>query len=107
MLKSASVPLSESALLVIDPQDSFKLRPERWIRRSNPHFEHNVDALIRAYRDAGRPVVFFLDNDGDEGFPPGHPGYRLMDFTTPQAGDPVVEKTSRNCFTSTDLAALL
>jgi hypothetical protein len=44
MLKSASVPLSESALLVIDPQDSFKLRPERWIRRSNPHFEHNVGA---------------------------------------------------------------
>src|SRR3954469_4036245 len=57
--------------------------------------------------DAGRPVVFFLDNDGDEGFTPGHPAYRLMDFITPQAGEPVVEKTSRNCFTSTDLASLL
>ena len=107
MLKSADVPLSQSALLVIDAQDSFKLRSDRWNRRSNLDFEQNVDALIRAFRAAQRPVIFFLDNDGDEGFTPGHPAYKLMDFIATKPGEPVVEKTSRNCFTSTDLASML
>jgi nicotinamidase-related amidase len=64
MLDSDKVPVSESALLVIDAQDSFKMGA-RWNRRSNPAFEKNVAALIDAYRTARLPVVFFLHTDGD------------------------------------------
>ena len=52
MLLPDKVPIRESALLVIDAQDSFKAGP-RWARRNNPDFERNVAALIEAYRDAG------------------------------------------------------
>src|SRR2546430_13464491 len=79
MLDSNEVPVSQSALLVIDAQDSFKLGP-RWARRSNPAFEKNVAALIEAYRAARLPVVFFLHTDKDEGFARDSPSFKLMDF---------------------------
>jgi nicotinamidase-related amidase len=98
--------IEQSALLVIDAQDSFKAGP-RWLRRNNPNFEENVSRLIDTYRSAGLPVLFFLDSDDDEEFKPGSPYFKLMDFIQPQKGEPVIVKTSRNCFTSTDLNALL
>jgi nicotinamidase-related amidase len=99
-------PIARSALLVIDAQDSFKAGP-RWLRRNNPNFEENVSRLIDTYRSAGLPVLFFLDSDDDEEFKPGSPYFKLMDFIQPQEGEPVIVKTSRNCFTSTNLNALL
>jgi hypothetical protein len=38
MLDPKQVPVEQSALLVIDAQDSFKVGP-RWARRNNPGFE--------------------------------------------------------------------
>lgn len=38
-----------TALLVIDIQDSFKIDPKRWAARSNPRFEENVTELVRAF----------------------------------------------------------
>jgi len=102
MLTSDAVPLSESALLVVDAQDSFTLGP-RWARRSNPAFETNVAALVDAYRAAGLPVFFFLHTDGDPGFATDGPLFRLMPFLTPRAEEPVLVKDTRNCFTSTTL----
>jgi transcriptional regulator GlxA family with amidase domain len=43
--------LQDSALLVMDVQDSFRALP-RWERRSNPGFEANLTRLIDAYRTA-------------------------------------------------------
>ena len=106
MLVSADVPVSQSALLVIDAQDSFKGTP-RWERRSNRRFEENVAALIEAYRTAGLPVFYFLHSDPDPGFRVDDPQYRLMSFITPRPGEPLLHKTTRNCFTSTTLQALL
>jgi len=40
-----TVPISQSALIVIDVQDSFKARP-RWEQRSNPSFESNLTKLV-------------------------------------------------------------
>jgi len=100
------VPIEQSALLVVDVQDSFKIG-DRWERRSNLQFEANVDRLIRAYREAGLPVVFILHNDPDPGFRPGDPEVRLMGFLRPEAGEPVVLKNTRNAFTSTNLQAML
>jgi len=98
--------LQESALLVIDVQDSFKLGP-RWERRNNLALEANVDRLIQAYRAAGLPVFYVLHSDADEGFHTTSPEYKLMDFLHPREDEPVLHKVTRNCFTSTPLQRLL
>ena len=97
------VPLTQSALLVVDAQESFKATPGRWARRNNLDFETNVAALVEAYRAAGLPVFYFLHTDGDEGFATDSPWFKLMDFLAPRADEPVLHKSTRNCFTSTDL----
>jgi len=100
------VPIGQSALLVIDVQDSFKATP-RWQRRSSWAFEANVERLLQAYRGAGLPVIFFLHTDGDEGFGTDSPWFKLMDFLAPAPDEPVRIKNTRNAFTSTDLGELL
>jgi len=106
MLNSNQVPIAQSALLVIDAQDSFKVTP-LWERRNNLAFEKNVDALIEAYRAAQLPVVFFLHTDSDEGFATGSPFFKLMDFIKARTDEPVLIKNTRNCFTSTPLQSYL
>lgn len=95
-------PIEQSALLVIDIQDSFKLGP-RWERRNNPGFEKNVDRLIQSWRAAGLPVIFFLHTDPDPGFERDSPLLKIMDFLSPREDEPVLLKDTRNAFTSTDL----
>jgi len=106
MLDSSQVPIAQSALLVVDAQDSFRVTP-RWGRRNNLDFERNVGALIAAYRAANLPVVFFLHTDSDEGFATDSPFFKLMDFIQPRSGEPVFIKNTRNCFTSTPLQPYL
>jgi len=106
MLHSADVPIEQSALLVVDAQDSFKLLP-RWDRRNNLDFEKNVARLIDAYRAAGLPVIYFLHYDEDPGFERTNPGFKLMDFISPRANEEIIEKDTRNVFTSTRLMPLL
>src|SRR5580692_4038935 len=106
MLDSTQVSITQSALLVVDAQDSFKATP-RWERRNNRDFEKNVGALIAAYRAANLPVVFFLHTDSDEGFATDSPLFKLMDFIKPRADEPVLLKNTRNCFTSTTLQPYL
>jgi len=106
MLTVAEVPLTQSALLVVDAQDSFKVGP-RWERRNNHQFEENVSALIDAYRAAALPVFFFLHTDGDDGFATTSPYFKLMDFIKPRADEPILIKNTRNCFTSTTLQTIL
>jgi nicotinamidase-related amidase len=106
MLTTNDVPLTQSALLVIDAQDSFKVGP-RWARRNNHRFEHNVSALIDAYRAAGLPIIFFLHTDSDPGFERDSVHLRLMDFLRPNDNEPVMLKDTRNAFTSTTLQAKL
>jgi nicotinamidase-related amidase len=106
MLYNKQVPISESALLVIDAQDSFKALP-RWDRRNNHEFERNVARLIDLYRSHKLPVIYFLHNDEDEGFQPGNPLVKLMDFIHPRADEPVITKDTRNVFTSTGLPSVL
>ncbi|HET9226602.1 MAG TPA: cysteine hydrolase family protein [Thermoanaerobaculia bacterium] len=95
-------PIEQSALLVIDIQDSFKLGP-RWERRNNPDFEKNVDRLLQSWRAAGLPVFFILHTDPDPGFERDSPLVKVMDFLSPRENEPVILKDTRNAFTSTDL----
>ncbi|HTU69019.1 MAG TPA: isochorismatase family protein [Candidatus Baltobacteraceae bacterium] len=95
-----------NALLVIDIQDSFKALP-RWEHRNNPAFESNVTRLIAAFRSADAPIFYFLHGDCDEHFSVSSPHYRLMDFLTPRPDEAILHKTSRNCFTTTNLSQRL
>jgi len=106
MLDPNQVPIEQSALLVIDAQDSFKVGP-RWARRNNPAFEENVSALVEAYRAAHLPIICFLHTGSDGGFARDSPSFRLMDFLTPRKDEPVMIKNTRNCFTSTTLQPYL
>ena len=106
MLDPSKVPIEQSALLVIDAQDSFKVGP-RWAKRNNMSFEKNVGGLIDAYRAAHLPVVYFLHTDSDEAFGRDSPAFKLMDFLKPRKDEPVMVKNTRNCFTSTTLQPYL
>ncbi|HYL67551.1 MAG TPA: isochorismatase family protein [Candidatus Limnocylindria bacterium] len=106
MLHSKDVPISESVLLVIDAQDSFK-STDRWAKRNNHDFEKNVARLVDLYRKHGLPVIYFLHSDEDPGFETTSPFYKLMNFLSPRDSEPVIHKVTRNVFTSTGLPALL
>ena len=106
MLDPSKVPIEQSALLVIDAQDSFKVGP-RWAKRNNMAFEKNVSALVDVYRGAHLPVVYFLHADNDEAFGRDSPTFKLMDFLKPRKNEPVMIKNTRNCFTSTTLQPYL
>ena len=106
MLYNKQVPIEQSALLVIDVQDSFLPLP-RWPRRNNPQFEKNITRLIDAYRAAALPVFYVLHSDEDPGWEKTSPHYRLMSFLSPSTEEPVLHKITRNVFTSTNLAELL
>jgi len=107
MLNSKDVPIGQSALLVVDAQDSFKVDAKKWERRNNRDFENNVGRLIDAYREAKLPVIFFIHTDEDPGFGTDHPMFKLMEELQPRSTEPVIQKNTRNAFTSTGLSALL
>lgn len=92
-----------TALLVIDIQDSFRINPARWASRNNPKFEENVTELIATFREAEQLVIFVLHHDADPGFRPGDPEVRIMSFLDRRENEPLITKTTRNAFTSTDL----
>src|SRR3954468_3657690 len=104
MLNSSDVSISQSALLVIDVQQSF-FHGDRWPRRSNHAFEKNVAALVDLYREAKLPIFFIMHTDADEAFATNHPLFKLMDFLKPRANEPLLVKNTRNAFTSTTLQA--
>ena len=106
MLNDKRVPLAESALLVIDVQDSFKASP-RWERRDNVRFEEKVGRLVALFRSRGLPVIYFLHSDADPGFERTSAHYKLMSFLDPRQDEPLIHKQTRNVFTSTGLPALL
>ena len=106
MLYDKHLPITESALLVIDAQDSFKAA-DRWQLRNNRDFEKNVGTLIQAFRECHLPVIYFLHTDSDPGFETSSPHYKLMDFLSPRDSEPVIHKRTRNVFTGTGLQELL
>jgi nicotinamidase-related amidase len=100
-------PIEASALLVIDVQESFRADAARWARRSNPDFERNLTRLVDAFRAADRPVIWVLHEDGDEHFLPGSPYVAVQPFLQRREDEPLLRKSTRNAFTSTDLAERL
>jgi nicotinamidase-related amidase len=95
------------ALVVIDVQESFRARPT-WAAVSNPEIVPRVQALVAAARAAGDQVVWVLHTEPGGGvFDPASEYVRLMDGLEPIPGEPIITKTSRNAFTTTNLQQLL
>ena len=96
------------ALVVIDVQESFRHRPT-WQVVSRPGIAADAGRLADAARAAGDLVVWVLHAEPGTGdvFDPATGHVRLMDGLVPAAGEPVLTKTSRNAFTTTNLAQLL
>ena len=94
--------MKDTALLLIDIQDSFKVG-DRWSRRGNPEFEKNVSTLLDYWRSADLPRFFILHTDPDPGFRTTDPEFRLMDFMKRRPDEPLLVKSTRSAFTGTDL----
>ena len=97
-----------SALVVIDVQESFRRRPA-WQVVSNPEIVSRVQRLVDAARAAGDLVVWVLHSEPGSGtvFDPERGLVRLVAELAPASGEPVLTKTSRNAFTTTNLAQIL
>jgi nicotinamidase-related amidase len=97
-----------TALLVIDVQESFRQRP-LWQTASNPDIVTDVNRLVDAARLRGDLVVWVLHSEAGSGtvFDPASGHVRPMDGLVPGDGEPVLTKTSHNAFTTTNLQQLL
>ncbi|MEP6599360.1 MAG: isochorismatase family protein [Actinomycetota bacterium] len=100
--------LGRIALLVVDVQQGFD-DLDYWGPRNNPAFDHNVSALLAAWRSQRRPVVF-ARHDSTEAASPLRPGQPGNDFKGLVTGEPdlLVTKQVNSCFHgSPDLDAWL
>ncbi|MBO2454705.1 cysteine hydrolase [Actinomadura barringtoniae] len=97
-----------TALIVIDVQESFRQRPS-WQAVSAPDIAGRTARLVDAARAAGDLVVWVLHSEPGSGTPFDPPSghVRLMDGLDARDGEPVITKTSRNAFTTTNLQQLL
>lgn len=100
--------MSATALIVIDVQESFRVRPN-WRAVNNPDIADRVGSLVRAARDSGDLVVWVLHTEPGTGnaFDPANGHVRLIEGLEPIEGEPVITKTSHNAFTTTNLQQLL
>jgi nicotinamidase-related amidase len=96
---------SDTALLVIDAQESFRQRPADWAATANPAVLDNITLLVAHARDVGDPVVWITHSEpGSRGvFDPESGFVRVIDELDPRETEAAVTKTTINAFTSTDL----
>lgn len=100
--------MSRTALIVIDVQESFRVRPN-WQLVNHPDIAGRVDRLVQAARDKGDLVVWVLHTEPGTGgaFDPANGHVQLIDGLEPLPGEPILSKTSHNAFTTTNLQQLL
>lgn len=96
---------TETALLIVDVQESFRQRREEWVSTANPRVLENVERLLGAARAAGDLIVWVTHADPGSGgiFDPASGFVRVMDDFEPRADELQVMKTSINAFTTTNL----
>jgi nicotinamidase-related amidase len=98
----------QSALVVIDVQESFRQRP-LWQAVDNPDIADRVNTLVAAARAAGDLVVWVLHSEPGSGgvFDPASGHVHLMPELDRRDDEPLLVKTSINAFTTTNLQQLL
>lgn len=92
-----------AVLLVIDVQKG--MDDPRLGRRNNPDAEKNIERLLQAWREAGRPIIHVQhDSTGAESpFRPGQGGNEIKPEAQPLPGEPVLHKNVSSAFIGTDL----
>ena len=100
--------LNSTALLVIDVQRAFD-DDAYWGRRNNPGCEANVAALIGAWREAGRPLVYVRHDSVEPGSPlaPGGPGNAFKDVVSGEPDLLVTKHVNSAFYGDPDLHAWL
>lgn len=96
---------SDTALLVIDAQESFRQRPDDWAATANSAVLDNIALLVDHARTVGDPVVWITHSEPGTGgvFDPALGFVRVIGELSPAADEAAVTKTTINAFTSTDL----
>ncbi|MGC4937684.1 isochorismatase family protein [Kribbella sp. DT2] len=99
--------MTQTALIVIDVQESFRVRPN-WQAVNHPDIADRVNRLVASARDRGDLVVWVLHTEPGTGgaFDPANGHVRLIEGLEPIDGEPVIRKTSHNAFTTTHLQQL-
>jgi nicotinamidase-related amidase len=95
--------MQKTALIIIDMQigmQSDKLPP-----RNNPGAEHNIAALLAAWRGAAQPVVHVrhMARSPNSVFFPGQAGAAFQPQFTPLPGEHIVEKNVPDAFIQSGL----
>jgi nicotinamidase-related amidase len=100
--------MSRTALIVIDVQESFRVRPN-WSVVNHPDIADRVQRLVQASRAKGDLVVWVLHSEPGTGgaFDPAQGHVRLIEGLEPIEGEPILNKTAHNAFTTTNLQQLL
>jgi nicotinamidase-related amidase len=95
--------LDRAVLLPVDMQQAFD-GPD-WPRRWNPHVDANGQALLAAWRAAGRPIIHVRHDSVQPGssLAPGTPGNAFRPGFDPLPGEPLVTKSVNSAFIGTDL----
>jgi nicotinamidase-related amidase len=94
-----------TALLVIDVQESFRQRPDDWNAMGNPQLVDHVNRLVEAARAAGHLIVWIThaEHGTNNVFDPASGFVRVIDELEPIDREPQITKTSVNAFTTTNL----
>lgn len=100
--------LTNAALLVVDVQRAFD-DGEHWGPRNNPDCEANVGALIAAWREHGRPLVYVRHDSVEPGSPlaPGTPGNAFHDVVSGEPDLLVTKHVNSAFYGEPDLDAWL
>lgn len=98
-----SLDLEFAVLLPIDMQRAFDSPP--WPRRWNDNVDENGLALLRRWREAGRPIIHVRHDSVMDGssLAPGSDGNRFRPGFEPLSGEALVTKSVNSAFIGTDL----
>ena len=93
--------LSRHALVVVDAQQGFD--DPRWGARNNLACDDNIAALVRAWSERGRPLVYVRHDSTETGSPlhPDSPGNALKPYLDAATPDLLVTKSVNSSFHGT------
>ena len=98
-------PRTETALLVIDAQESFRQRTDDWAATANPQVLANIARLVDHARSVSDVVAWVTHAEPGTGgvFDPALGFVKVVSTLEPLDSELQVTKTSVNAFTTTDL----
>lgn len=96
-----------TALIVIDAQKG--LDDPHYGKRSNPAAEANMQRILEAWRQSGRPVIYIqhLATNPESKLRPELPGCQIKDEVKPVNGERLFQKEAHSAFVGTGLEAYL